>query len=109
MLEKNEGRRQRGTHLDSLAASSQPQVLATGGRDGSVSLFHLEKQSTVGVRQVAIEEEGGPVELQFSQLSSSPILFYSTAFGSLVGWDMRKPGDALRSRFIILFDDLESN
>merc|ERR1712013_543906 len=31
-----------------------------------------------------------------SQLSSSPILFYSTAFGSLVGWDIRKPGDALR-------------
>ena len=109
LANKNRLLHQRGTHLDSLAASSQPQVLATGGRDGSVSLFHLEKQSTVGVRQVAMEEEGGPVELQFSQLSSSPILFYSTAFGSLVGWDMRKPGDALRSRFIISFDDLESN
>ena len=99
LANKNRLLHHRGTHLDSLAASGQPQVLATGGRDGSISLFHLEKQSTVGVRQVALEEEGGPVELQFSQLSSSPLLLYSTAFGSLVGWDMRKPGEALRFSF----------
>ena len=99
LANKNRLLHQRGTHLDSLAACGQPQVLATGGRDGSISLFHLEKQSTVGQRQVAIEEEGGPVELQFSQLTNSPLLFYSTAFGSLVGWDMRKPGDALRFHF----------
>ena len=55
------------------------------------------------LRQVAVEEEGGPVELQFSQLSSSPLLLYSTAFGSLVGWDMRKPGDALRFCFDLLW------
>jgi phosphoinositide-3-kinase regulatory subunit 4 len=87
---------QRGTPLDCLAASGQPQVLASAGRDGSINLFNIEKQSTVGLRQVALEEEGGPVELQWSQLAASPLLLYSTAFGSLVGWDPRKPGDALK-------------
>jgi len=96
LANKNRLVHQRGTPLDSLAASGQPQVVATGGRDGTLALFHLEKQGTVASRQVALEEEGAPVDLAFSQLSASPLLLYATSFGALVGWDLRKPGDALR-------------
>ena len=79
-------------------------MLATAGRDGSLLLWNLERGGAVGSRQVALQEEGAPVELAFQQLSSSPLLLYSTAFGALVGWDPRQPGEAFRwNKQTILF------
>jgi len=86
----------RHTPLDSVAASCHNHTLATAARDGSVTVFNIEKQSMVASRNINLEEEGSPVELVFCDLNTSPLLFYCTAFGSLVGWDLRKPGTAVK-------------
>jgi len=86
----------RHTPLDSLAASSHNHMIATAARDGSVNVFNIEKQSMLTSRNIDLEDEGTPVELVFCDLNTSPLLFYCTAFGSIVGWDIRKPGTAIR-------------
>ena len=60
-----------------------------------MTVFNIEKQSMVSSRSVNLEEEGSPVEMTFCDLSSSPILFYATTYGSIIGWDLRKPGNAI--------------
>jgi len=86
----------RHTPLDSVAASCHSHTLATAARDGSVTVFNIEKQSMVASRNIDLDEEGSPIELVFCDLNTSPLLFYSTAFGSIVGWDLRKPGNAVK-------------
>jgi len=88
-----------GHSLETLAASRQAgEVVATAGRDGSLTLYNIEKQAVLLSRALDTQEEGCPVELQFcDSVSTSPLLFYCTAFGSIVGWDLRRPqGEALR-------------
>ena len=81
--------------LDGVAASGHNHCLATAARDGSVSVFNIEKQSMLASRNLSLEEEGSPVELVFCDLGPAPMLFYATSFGSIVGWDLRKPGNAV--------------
>ena len=82
--------------LDSLAATSHNHCLAVAARDGTVSVYNIEKQAVVDSRAVQLEEEGAPVDLTFCDLHSSPVLYYCTSFGSIIGWDLRKPGNAVR-------------
>ena len=46
-------------------------------------------------RSVNLEEEGDLVELIFCDLNTSPLLFYATSKGSIIGWDLRKQGNAM--------------
>ena len=81
--------------LDGLAASSHNNILACAARDGSISVFNIEKQGMVASRSINTEEEGGPVDMMFCDLGPAPLLFYCTTFGHIVGWDLRKPGHAV--------------
>ena len=81
--------------LDGLAASSHNNILSFAARDGSISVFNIEKQGMVGSRSINTEEEGSPVDMVFCDLGPAPLLFYCTTFGSIVGWDLRKPGHAI--------------
>ena len=36
------------------------------------------------------------MDLTFCDLHSSPVLYYCTSFGSITGWDLRKPGNAVK-------------
>ena len=77
--------------LDGVAASSHNQCLATAARDGAVSVFNIEEQRMVASRSINLEDEGSPVDLVFCDLATSPLLFYCTTFGSIIGWDIRDP------------------
>ena len=46
-------------------------------------------------RKVNLEEQGDLVELIFCDLNSSPLLFYATSKGSIIGWDLRQQVDAM--------------
>jgi len=88
--------RHNGSPLASVAATQHNRVIASAAQNGSIALCNIEKQSLVASRQINTEEDGSPVDLLFCDLGSSPLLFYSTTFGTVVGWDLRKPGDAVR-------------
>ena len=81
--------------LDGLAASSHNNILSFAARDGSISVFNIVKQDMVCSRSIDTEELGSPVDMMFCDLGPAPLLFYSTSFGSIVGWDLRKPGNAI--------------
>ena len=70
-------------------------TLACAARDGSISVFNIEKQGMVASRSIHTEEEGGPVDMMFCDLGPAPLLIYCTTFGHIVGWDLRKPGHAV--------------
>ena len=72
------------------------QVIASSALNGSIYVCNIEKQSVVCSRQVDTDQDGTPLDLLFCDLSTSPVLFYGTTFGTVVGWDLRKPGDAVR-------------
>jgi len=85
-----------GSGLTSVAATSHNRVIASSALNGSIYVCNIEKQSVVCSRQVDTDQDGTPLDLLFCDLSTSPVLFYGTTFGTVVGWDLRKPGDAVR-------------
>ena len=49
-------------------------------------------------RTLSVADDGPAMELVFQETGSSPVVIYGTAFGDIVGWDIRMPDgkDAFR-------------
>lgn len=46
--------------------------------------------------QLDLQEEGTAVDIAYFNSGSNSVLVYATMYGNLIGWDLRKPGDAFR-------------
>ena len=86
----------RQTPLECLAASRTNFSLGIAARDGSICVFNIEKQSSVASRSIDLEEDGTPVQLHFQDTLQPALLFYTTSLGTTIGWDLRKPGNAMK-------------
>ncbi len=76
-----------------LAASS----LASSLNHPPISSFSLETGQSLGSRQLDVDDTGTTMELLFQETDSgSPVLVYGTAYGDIVGWDLRMKGDAFK-------------
>jgi len=86
----------RQTPLDCLSASRHNFSLGIAARDGSICVFNIEKQSSIASRSLNLEKDGTPVQLHFQDSLQPSMLFYTSSLGVSVGWDLRKPGNAIR-------------
>lgn len=85
-----------GSPLNSLAVSADGETLASGAENGTICIYRTDTQTVSYHRKVSVDDEGPPVEFCFRETGSSPLLVYGTAFGSIVGWDLRCSGTVFR-------------
>lgn len=50
----------------------------------------------VQTRQLNVDQDGCAVDVQYLDSGPQSVLVYATLYGTLVGWDMRAPGEAWR-------------
>ncbi|XP_039281879.1 phosphoinositide 3-kinase regulatory subunit 4 isoform X2 [Nilaparvata lugens] len=86
--------------LTSLTLCLNNQSLAAANDNGSIYLWKIEsnshKMSVQSTRQLDMQEEGPAVDISYFNSGSKSVLVYATMYGNLIGWDLRKPGDAFR-------------
>ncbi|XP_055904025.1 phosphoinositide 3-kinase regulatory subunit 4 [Eupeodes corollae] len=90
------------TPIYSLAACDGGQSLAVGGKDGSLSIMRIDRNSSKMALQHAIhtdenEHNDGPVvDMQTYEQSSPSVIIYATLYGAIVAWDTRMQNSAWR-------------
>ncbi|EEB17192.1 Phosphoinositide 3-kinase regulatory subunit, putative [Pediculus humanus corporis] len=84
--------------LMGLTLCENHESLASASANGSVFVMRVEtssnKVSLLHSRQLDIQEDGCAVDINYLDSGSQSVLVYATMYGSLVGWDLRKPGTA---------------
>ncbi|XP_075209888.1 vacuolar protein sorting 15 isoform X2 [Lycorma delicatula] len=99
----NRSRQVYNTHAGPLTGFTlclNNQSIAAANDSGSIFLLRMEtssnKMSLLSSRQLDLQEEGTAVDIAYFNSGSNSVLVYATMYGNLIGWDLRKPGDAFR-------------
>ncbi|KAL0276782.1 UNVERIFIED_CONTAM: hypothetical protein PYX00_004283 [Menopon gallinae] len=86
--------------LISMTTCENNESLASASANGCIFVMRMEtsgaKTPVLHSRQLDIQEEGCPVDINYLDSGSQSVLIYATMYGSLVGWDLRKDGTAWR-------------
>ncbi|KAK6633048.1 hypothetical protein RUM43_012791 [Polyplax serrata] len=84
--------------LIGLTLCENNESLASASANGSIFVMRIESSSNkvtlLHSRQLNMQEDGSAVDINYLDSSSQSVLVYATMYGSLVGWDLRKPGTA---------------
>ncbi|KAK2712572.1 hypothetical protein QYM36_011306 [Artemia franciscana] len=85
-----------GDPVTSLAASKDKLLLAT--EKGHMQVLSLENSRLImsQSRQLDENNEGGTVDVSYCPSNHGNIFAYATAFGDIIGWDLRTPDVAWR-------------
>ncbi|KAI4461743.1 phosphoinositide 3-kinase regulatory subunit 4 [Holotrichia oblita] len=83
-----------------LAVCENAQSLSAAVNDGSILVLRMDPTSSrmtlVQTRQLNVDQDGCAVDVQYLDSGPQSVLVYATLYGTLVGWDMRAPGEAWR-------------
>ncbi|KAJ8948165.1 hypothetical protein NQ318_009257 [Aromia moschata] len=90
----------RGACVTGMAVCEGGQSLGATCQDGTVNILRVDsasnKMSLVQSRDLDPDEDGYAVEVHCLDSGSQSVLVYATLYGSVVGWDLRAPGEAWR-------------
>ncbi|KAM7363336.1 vacuolar protein sorting 15 [Cochliomyia hominivorax] len=89
------------TPIYSLAACDNGQSLAVGGKDGSLLIMRIDRNSSKMTLQQALhldqnENDGPVVDMHSYEPSSQSVIIYATLYGGIVAWDTRMQNSAWR-------------
>lgn len=81
-----------------LTTCQNMQSLAAASENGNIHVFRIATDSTKCMlfknRKLDPIEEGSVVDMSYFDTGSQSVLAYGTIHGSIVGWDLRSPGNA---------------
>ncbi|XP_071440948.1 phosphoinositide 3-kinase regulatory subunit 4 [Hetaerina americana] len=87
-----------GGPLVGLTTCENHQSLASASHSGGIFVLRIEansnKMAVLQSRQLDLQEEGCAVDISHFESGSQSVVVYATLYGSIVGWDLRCPGNA---------------
>ncbi|KAL9899748.1 vacuolar protein sorting 15 [Glossina fuscipes fuscipes] len=89
------------TPIYSLASCDNGQCLAVGGKDGSLMLLRLDRNSSKMALQQAMHldqnaDDGPVVDMHSYEQHPTSVVIYATLYGEIVAWDIRMQNSAWR-------------
>ncbi|CAG9829186.1 unnamed protein product [Diabrotica balteata] len=89
-----------GSNINGMAVCESGQSLGVICQDGSINILRVDsagnKMTPVQSRQLNADDDGYAVDVQCLDSGSQSVLVYATLYGSLIGWDLRAPGNAFK-------------
>ncbi|XP_049778491.1 phosphoinositide 3-kinase regulatory subunit 4 [Schistocerca cancellata] len=84
--------------LVGLTVCEGNQSLGSASQTGAIFVLRVEpnsnKMTVLQSRQLDLQEDGCAVDMNYFDSGSQSVLVYATMYGSIVGWDLRAPGNA---------------
>ncbi|EDV91054.1 phosphoinositide 3-kinase regulatory subunit 4 [Drosophila grimshawi] len=89
------------TPIYALAACDAGQSLAVGGKDGSLLIMRIDRNSTKMTLQQALDQkehnnDGPVVDMHAYDQAAQSVIVYATLYGGIVAWDTRMQHSAWR-------------
>ncbi|XP_022220830.2 phosphoinositide 3-kinase regulatory subunit 4 [Drosophila obscura] len=88
------------TPIYALAACDSGQSLAVGGKDGSLLMMRIDRNSAKMTLQQALEQnehnDGPVVDMHAYDQATQSVIVYATLYGGIVAWDTRMQHSAWR-------------
>ncbi|XP_034485161.1 phosphoinositide 3-kinase regulatory subunit 4 [Drosophila innubila] len=88
------------TPIYALAACDAGQSLAVGGKDGSLLIMRIDRNSTKMTLQQALDQneynDGPVVDMHAYDQAAQNVIVYATLYGGIVAWDTRMQHSAWR-------------
>lgn len=88
------------TPIYALAACDAGQSLAVGGKDGSLLIMRIDRNSTKMTLQQALDQDeyndGPVVDMHAYDQTAQSVIIYATLYGGIVAWDTRMQHSAWR-------------
>ncbi|EDW83237.1 uncharacterized protein Dwil_GK22752 [Drosophila willistoni] len=88
------------TPIYALAACDGGQSLAVGGKDGSLLMMRIDRNSAKMTLQQALEQndhnDGPVVDMHAYDQATQSVIVYATLYGGIVAWDTRMQHSAWR-------------
>ena len=82
--------------VNSLAVSADGQIIVSGAENGTIAAYKIDSKSDILSKKINVDDEGPPVEFCFRETGSSPLIVYATAFGNIIGVDLRAKNEAFK-------------